>query len=486
MRLPILLTIALALFAGGFAPHDAIGPSCAWGQDFGDTWAMDRLKLKDGRTLAGLVEFPNGRSSRWLELTEIRRYPGRPTGLIVKPIVQADVAQAVLLEPAAREQLRQRIGRIRGRAKIEARELDAISLSEGTITITGSAEPQKLKALRYNGPRFSLLTTTDETTARRLAVHIEQLFGAFRQMIPPRLTTDQPVRFLVFSSPLTGRQYLASRGGPADPDIIFPDGFACYLENQAEVIVALGWARYDGQRRALDREIAGLEAEIKVIEDTRRARLENLNRQLEGASPAQRAQIKRQAQLETVRLDKKIKECRRNVSTYRRKTETMLDEFLKQLLAALNHEAWHAYSRAYVFPPDRFDIPPWLDEGLAMTFESGVLEQGMLRIDTPSRAMLDVLADAPPVPLAKLLTAPRSSFQENDRVAVHYATAWSVVYLLAIEKGILTSRTISSLVPAKSTTPKVTQSRRLESLTGIPLNRLDTYLPTFIEGLQGD
>ena len=40
----------------------------------------------------------------------------------------------------------------------------------------------------------------------------------------------------------------------------------------------------------------------------------------------------------------------------------------------LAHEAFHAYLETYVYPRQAYDVPRWLNEGLAQTFEAGLLE----------------------------------------------------------------------------------------------------------------
>ena len=58
------------------------------------------------------------------------------------------------------------------------------------------------------------------------------------------------------------------------------------------------------------------------------------------------------------------------------------------MFSRLHHEAFHAYLENYVYPHEDFDVPLWLNEGLAVLFEGGLLESDSLRIDAPNAAAL--------------------------------------------------------------------------------------------------
>ena len=57
----------------------------------------------------------------------------------------------------------------------------------------------------------------------------------------------------------------------------------------------------------------------------------------------------------------------------------------------LYHEAFHAYLRNNVYPRQKYDVPPWLNEGLAVIFEGGLLEGNTLRVDAPNPVALKKL-----------------------------------------------------------------------------------------------
>ena len=94
--------------------------------------------------------------------------------------------------------------------------------------------------------------------------------------------------------------------------------------------------------------------------------------------------------------------------------ERLFKQAAGQMLVRLYHEAFHAYVRNWVFPRPQYDIPPWLDEGLAVLFEGGLLEGDKLRVDAPNPAALKKLkadmAGPDPLALNDLLAAGQGSF----------------------------------------------------------------------------
>ena len=87
----------------------------------------------------------------------------------------------------------------------------------------------------------------------------------------------------------------------------------------------------------------------------------------------------------------------------------------------LYHEAFHAYLRNSVYPRQQYDVPPWLNEGLAVIFEGGLLEGNTLRVDAPNPAALKKLkadlAGPAPLELDSLLSAGEGQFLLTGRRA---------------------------------------------------------------------
>ena len=124
------------------------------------------------------------------------------------------------------------------------------------------------------------------------------------------------------------------------------------------------------------------------------ARIKALGEDLENEiPPAERQKIlvaeqkKAEEQLENLRG--------RKILALDRKNSAKFTEVSGQMFTRLAHEAFHAY-RTYVYPRQEYDVPRWLNEGLAQVFEAGLpLEADTLRIDTPDLPALGKTSGRP-------------------------------------------------------------------------------------------
>jgi len=164
-------------------------------------WATDSVELRDGRVYSGLIE---SEDRAWLYLTEIHRPAGRPMYLVVRPIEQDSIVRVIRLDADARDELRGRLNHFKNRARIEAGRMQAVRLElarrEGTIY------------RHYAGKWFSLDSSVDEDTTRRIIVRVEQVFAAYRQVLPPRTQPERPLRIGVLGSLELFRDYLRRLG----------------------------------------------------------------------------------------------------------------------------------------------------------------------------------------------------------------------------------------------------------------------------------
>ena len=140
---------------------------------------MERLEFAGRPPLEGLIE---SEDRDWITLIQIRRPPGRPMYLVIRPIDRASVCNVVRLKPAQREALRRQIEAFRNRAAIEAGRMEAVRLE--------TAEADGNRYQRYRGRWFTLDSTAGEAMTRRVIVRTEQIFTAYRQILPPRTAPE--------------------------------------------------------------------------------------------------------------------------------------------------------------------------------------------------------------------------------------------------------------------------------------------------------
>jgi hypothetical protein len=190
-------------------------------------------------------------------------------------------------------------------------------------------------------------------------------------------------------------------------------------------------------------------------------------------------------------FDADVKEKRKELDRYDHEASQAFQDDTRQVFGRVYHEAFHAYLENCVYPQRQYDVPRWLNEGLAVTFEGGILEADTLRVDAPNAAALSRLrADLSgprPLRLAELLSTDAAAFLQrhdtdwaaSDRL---YAYAWGLAYYLAFEKHVLDSPALAEYVAPES--KKLGAAARFEKLVGMPLEQFEPRWRAYILALR--
>ena len=438
-------------------------------------WPVERVELLDGRRYEGFIE---SEDDAWVNLIQIRRPPGKPMHLVIRPLARPSIAAVVRLKPAQRAQLRKRIEQFINRSRIEAGRMEAVVLKP--------IEKEGKQYQQYRGKWFTLASTAGEATTRRMIVRIEQIFTAYRQILAPRAQSRPPgrsLRIVVLGSTEEYQAYLRKLG-------IKIKNRACFVQKDNLVVAGSELARYTAAMVRIKAQHDRLRAELKRLEKELSKRLAELARQLK-KQHVPRKEIARLLWMERRKFDDEIEKKRRELKVCDRKNARAFDAVTRAMFVRLYHEAFHAYLENYVYPHQGHDVPLWLNEGLAMVFEGGLLESETLRIDAPNRAALErlkaELRDGQPLPLRELLSAGRSAFllahgdssSTSDR---HYAYSWGLAYYLTFERQLLGSPALGRYV--KQTAENASPVERFEDLADMPLARFEKAWREYILTLR--
>jgi len=106
----------------------------------------------------------------------------------------------------------------------------------------------------------------------------------------------------------------------------------------------------------------------------------------------------------------------------------------QRTLSALGHEGWHQFNSRHF----KYRLPSWLDEGVAMQFETGVSDGGLFRFDPSANlqrlgALQDTLRHGKPIPLRELIaTSPGEALATDQAEAVmaFYSQSYALVRFL--------------------------------------------------------
>jgi len=425
-------------------------------------WPTERVEMLDGRKYFGLVE---SEDDAWINFVQIQRQPGKPMHLVIRPIERRLTAGVVRLNEDQRLELRKRIEQFLNRAPIEAGRMDAVRLE--------SVQQDGVSYRRYQGKWFSLDSTVDESTTRRIIVRVEQVFTAYRQVLPPRCAASRPLRLVVFGSPDEYHAYLERLG-------LKLDSRACYLQKDNLVVAGSEVARFAAELAKVSGQHDQLRRELEDLERRLKQRLQEVARQLQQQGIGKN-EVAKLIKTERRRGQDQIDQKQREIGRCDRENEQLFDKVTRQMFTRLYHEAFHAYLENYVYPHNRHDVPRWLNEGLAVLFENGLLESDTLRIDAPNAAALKGLkadlGSAKPLGLASLFDCGENRFDNRD-----YLYAWGLVYYLTFERNLLGNPALENYVELSAAREKTTP--RFEKLTGKPLAQFEKEWREYIKKLR--
>ena len=326
----------------------------------------------------------------------------------------------------------------------------------------------------YVGARFQLDSSADAQVTRRCIVRLEQMFRAFRQVLPERREADAKrlLRIRLFGTNDSYYQYLREQGIPIRNPAYFD-------ATRNEVVAGSDVRRFAEELAGVRRHHQQLLREQERL-DRKWPRMKKElvdGLQAEGVDAAQRRRIVAAAQQ---RWEKQKAELKSRISTANRKNNTLLDDIVRRMLARLYHEAFHAYLENYVYDSQQHQVPRWLNEGLAQIFETGLLEADTLRIDSPTpEALLRLkkdLASKHPLSLAELLSADQTVFLvPHRRVANasdrHYLYSWGLAYYLTFRKLLLGTDVLDGYVSRRA--GRFPPTDRFERLVGMPLDEFE-------------
>ena len=448
-----LFTITAVLLGGGclwagLALAQDGPPSVTLGSG-ATRWPTERVKLVDGRQYDGLIESVD---DAWVHLFQIRRPSGRPMFLVIRPIERRLIASVERLEPGSREKLREHVDRFVNRSRIEAARTKAIELN--------LVENHGTYYQRYRGKWFDMETTLDEASTRRAIVRTEQIFTGYRQILPPRLESRRPLRLVVLDSMDEYQAYLSRLG-------IRINGPACFIPADNLVVVGSDVARFAAQLAEVDARHNRIRTELETLQQRLPERLAEVGRKLKQDGTPRSETIKLLL-IARRKFESRIEEQQKELLCCDRENKRVFEDATGQMFKWLYHEAFHAYLENYVFPSDAYDVPRWLNEGLAVVFEAGLLEGETLRVDAPNREALRLLqADLrseQPLSLRQLLEADEAAFLAAGSANRHYCYCWGLVYYLTYEKHLLGDASLSPFV--RLSAADAAPPERFEQLVG--------------------
>ncbi|MCO6454992.1 MAG: DUF1570 domain-containing protein [Pirellulaceae bacterium] len=450
--------LAMAVTPGGILRANP--PDAAAGEHPGlpsaAAWELESIRLRDGRELHGLILVDTAEA---FEFVEIIRSPGQPMHAILRLPAPDDVVERQRLSEPQRRVLLERHRGFQHRVAIELGRMDLLDL--------GGTQQDGISYRTYDGPWFSLWSTADDEMTRRCVVRLEQMVRAYRQLLPPRNNRRGTFQVVLYGSMDQYRGHLRRLG-------LNLENPAFYSASTNLIIAGGNLTPFADRLRQVRAENAAILRQYHQELNPRFDRfLQQLSRELQ-----QRGGSLEEIALRRAAWDQEYQAVRRGIDEANRRNEAKFAEVTQDMFARLSHEAFHAYLENHVYPQADFEVPRWLNEGLAQVFESGQLDGDTLRIDAPSPDRLRKLREAllaDRLSLAQLLSfdSPRwFASHTGDFSQRHYLYAWGLAYYLTFELGLLEpSRLDSYVAPSDAAIDPV---RRFQRLVGQPLDQFET------------
>jgi hypothetical protein len=390
-----------------------------------ESWKFDVLRLKTGGVMSGILldEAVDGS----VRFQIIRHIPGEKTRITTTSKFERDEIQRLeKLTDKERETLRKRIESLDRDGHGELARVRDVVLKE--VAWVNKEE----RAFEYRSEHFVLWTNANEDTVRRAVVRLEDIYGAYSRFLPPTPGVKaKPTRILLIRS---RKEYLD------------------YIKGQG--INLLNPAFFDPGKNQI---VCGTDLE-EIGEKLAKVRLKHkaLWQQLNQQQAQLAAQFKGGVIPQPILRPIIMK--RQEIIKANKENEAAFEDLTNDFFQTLYHEAFHAYLANFVFPPDKCDVPRWLNEGLAQIFETAIVEAGELRIGHVEKDRYEAIQKAVKakdlIGVPQLLKAAPNNFivmhnAARRGAAKHYLNSYALAYYLTFDRRILGTNALQKYVQAR-------------------------------------
>jgi hypothetical protein len=416
---------------------------------------FDQLVLQNGTTLNGLVleEAP-----QQIRFQFMLRRPGVRTLVFETVYDRSEVSKVVKAPQAGRLVAQRWLAELESSKRREADRLTRIAFTS-TKWITGEGE-----AHRYTGPYFELISPAPTTLLRLVAVRLDAIFEGYTGTLGKREQPQQVVRILLFPSMVEYKRYLQQQGIP----LLNP---AIYDARRSQILVGCDlpaqWEQYEQLRTKHGDQ-------LKELGDQRKKIAQHYGGKIPDLLKKQMTQL--QQQLLSVDTD----------------NEATLARLQSAFFSLLYHEAFHAYLDQWVYPSEKYQVPRWMNEGLAQLFETALVEIGELRVGQVEEKRLsevqDMVRKGRFMSIRELLQSPSQQFQvrhTTDSFAAdrHYQASWALAHFLTFELKVLGKPAFTTYVSSKTGSDPL---KAFEALTGQPLTETEERYKQYLLRLRPD
>lgn len=416
---------------------------------------FDQLVLTHGATVEGLLL---SETPQELRFQFLMRRPGVRSLIFETTYDRSEVSRIIKAPEPGRTAARQLIEGLETSKKREEASIASLTLSQ-VPWINGEG-----KAVRYQGPYFELISTAPEELVRLICVRLNAMFGAYVSTLGKREQPTKPVRIILFPSMAEYRSYQERRGIP----LLNP---AIYDARTMEIVVGCDLPLRTKELQTLKSKHA---SDLKELLDQKK----KIARHYGGQMPAL--------------LAKQLQQLQQQLQSIDAENEGAFAKLQASFFAILYHEAFHAYLDQWVYPTERYQVPRWLNEGLAQLFENAFVEIDELRIGRIDEKRLAAIQDEVRqgrfMTIRELIQSPTQQFMvrhgsDSFEASRHYQASWALAHFLALELKLLTSPAMVKYVTLPVESDEI---KRFEQLVGMPLAECEDKWKAYLLRLRTD
>lgn len=418
-------------------------------------WKFDIVHLHTGRVFQGLVL---KETAGTVTFQCIWQNPGERTKLgPVTTFARQEILRLASLDTKERAELEARLKQLKPAA--EAERMARIELQPAPWR--GQADA----GLTYTSDHFVLISNAREEIVRRVGVRLDQIYEAYARYLPPRCQNATRTQILLVRSTAEYRQLLQKQVG----DLLNP----AYFDPATNQIVCAT------DLQELGDELDRLRKKHQEWNERLKEQQALLLKIYKGNPPAEALEKLRQEQMKLKHADEK------NAAKFEQATQ--------RLFQTLYHEAFHAYLAGFVYPPSEYEVPRWLNEGLAQIFETAILEAGELRVghadprrlqrvkEALRRGQLIAVADLLKADSDKFLVAHAASQQISDD---YYLGSWALAFYLTFRHWKLGTPELDEYV--RSSRNRAEPLGAFAKLVSEPLPSFEEAFHRYVRDLQPD
>lgn len=417
--------------------------------------AFDQLLLADGRRMEGLVIEENSQQVRFQLLL---RKPGVRSMIFELVFDRTEVVSIQKAKEPGRKvavQLMSSIENSKIREEVKRAKL---------VIQTVKWIDNESQALQFQGPFFELLSNVQEPLLRLVVVRLEEIFSAYVKTLGKRQKPEKPVRIVLFRTLSEYRHWQQKQGIP----ILNP---AVYNAKNGEIHVG---SDIDLQTLQLQELRSTHLQQLQELGEEKKKIIKHFG----GQPPPILTRQLHQLHLQLLNLDAE------NEASYARSQAAFF--------AILYHEAFHAYLDQWVFPSTRYQVPRWLNEGLAQLFESAFVEVDELRIgrieEKRLRNIQDEIKRGRFMSIREILQTPDAKFivrhtQEHFESDKYYDASWALAQFLMNKLNMPNGSTLADYVTQSSTVDVI---RQFEKLVGMSLAECEKQWRDYLLRLRAD